>query len=316
MSDRIVVKCPECSASLAAPAKAAGKRIRCPKCQGVTDVPDVLTSPNPAKRTPGNPRQPDNSTAPSRPKSQTLRSESERTDGRQPRDKSDQASDNRSRSGRRRSSVSGSDSRSGNRTPPRRSVAPDDFVDEDSFLDDFSSASDDDEFNPYSAPTMPPRQSARSGRKNQSGLERSHRSGNLPLASQWLRLANSIIDQIVIQVISFILGLVHGILILVNNSGVPTMPEQNGLFLFVSMLLGVLSFVGYYVVMEGLFQRTIGKLVTGTCVINTEGDPPRFAQILGRSFARMIPFEAFSFLSSNPAGWHDTLSGTRVVQSR
>jgi hypothetical protein len=35
---------------------------------------------------------------------------------------------------------------------------------------------------------------------------------------------------------------------------------------------------------------------------------------LGRSAARSIPFEPFSFLGGQPTGWHDRLSETRVVR--
>ncbi|MCA9066572.1 MAG: RDD family protein, partial [Planctomycetaceae bacterium] len=73
----------------------------------------------------------------------------------------------------------------------------------------------------------------------------------------------------------------------------------------------------YYVFMEAVFQRSLGKLVTGTMVVAADGSRPSFGKILGRSFARIIPFEAFSFLGSKtPTGWHDTLSGTRVVKTR
>ena len=67
--------------------------------------------------------------------------------------------------------------------------------------------------------------------------------------------------------------------------------------------------------MEAVFQRTIGKLVTGTRVVTTDGNVPGFGKVLGRSLARVIPFEVLSFLGAIPIGWHDKLSGTRVVQN-
>jgi uncharacterized RDD family membrane protein YckC len=83
-------------------------------------------------------------------------------------------------------------------------------------------------------------------------------------------------------------------------------------------LLGITMLLGYYIVMEGMFQRTIGKMITGTRVVRIDGGRPSLGQVVGRTFARLIPFEAFSFLGGNgyPVGWHDSLSGTRVVRSR
>ena len=72
----------------------------------------------------------------------------------------------------------------------------------------------------------------------------------------------------------------------------------------------------YYLFCEGIWGRSIGKWITKTKVVRMDGEKPKFLQILGRSFARIIPFEAFSFLvSNNPIGWHDHLSKTLVVPS-
>jgi uncharacterized RDD family membrane protein YckC len=83
--------------------------------------------------------------------------------------------------------------------------------------------------------------------------------------------------------------------------------------------LGIVTMLVYYVLFEGLWGRTLGKLVCGTRVVDEGGLRPRFTQVLGRSFARLIPFEAFSLLfaaDDDPRGWHDTLPKTRVVRTR
>ncbi len=80
--------------------------------------------------------------------------------------------------------------------------------------------------------------------------------------------------------------------------------------------IGVILMVFYYIIFETIWQRTIGKLLTKTKVVNRDGTKPKFWKIVGRSLSRMIPFEALSFLiGSNPIGWHDSLSGTVVVPS-
>jgi len=77
---------------------------------------------------------------------------------------------------------------------------------------------------------------------------------------------------------------------------------------------GILSMFAYYVAFEAAFARTPGKFVCGTIVIDERGGPPSFKQVLGRTLARFVPFEAFSFFGEQPTGWHDTWSRTRVVR--
>ncbi|WP_430454172.1 hypothetical protein [Rhodopirellula europaea] len=47
---------------------------------------------------------------------------------------------------------------------------------------------------------------------------------------------------------------------------------------------------------------------------SVDGGKAGFGKILGRSLARMIPFDPLSYLFGDKRlGWHDTLSGTRVI---
>jgi uncharacterized RDD family membrane protein YckC len=57
-------------------------------------------------------------------------------------------------------------------------------------------------------------------------------------------------------------------------------------------------------------------LITGCKVVNEKGGRPSFGQILGRTFARLIPFEAFSFLGTTGRGLHDSVAKTFVVKCR
>ncbi len=77
-------------------------------------------------------------------------------------------------------------------------------------------------------------------------------------------------------------------------------------------LLGLTSFITYYLLFEGVWQKTPAKWITKTKVVMHDGSKPDFMHILGRSFARLIPFEPLSFLAK-PIGWHDSLSKTLVV---
>ena len=72
----------------------------------------------------------------------------------------------------------------------------------------------------------------------------------------------------------------------------------------------------YYVLFEGLTGRTPAKLITGTRVVDANGDKPSFGRILLRSLARFIPFEPFSFFRDGGEGWHDTMTKTHVIRNK
>lgn len=83
------------------------------------------------------------------------------------------------------------------------------------------------------------------------------------------------------------------------------------------MLLGYLllfiSFMGYYTFMETKYQKTIGKFMTKTKVVNKNGSKPEVGDIVRRTFYRLIPFDRISFLFA-PNGFHDRLSDTTIIK--
>jgi len=80
-------------------------------------------------------------------------------------------------------------------------------------------------------------------------------------------------------------------------------------------LIEIPAIIVYYLLLEGIFNTSAGKSATGTTIANEYGSRPGFARILGRTFSRIIPFDALSFLGSSARGWHDTLSNTYVVDA-
>ena len=130
----------------------------------------------------------------------------------------------------------------------------------------------------------------------------------LPSAGAGARFLNFIIDGIVSRMV-----IVAGGVGVIRALGL----GSEDLSPIVVTFVAILAMLGYYVVLEAAFGWTIGKLITGTRVVRFDGDKPHVPQILGRTFARFIPFEPFSVLFSSPTqGWHDSLSGTRVVRVR
>lgn len=72
----------------------------------------------------------------------------------------------------------------------------------------------------------------------------------------------------------------------------------------------------YYFSLESMNGKTIGKYLTKTRVVYKDGSTPTNGTIAKRALCRFIPFDAFSFLSSNPIGWHDKFSDTIVIDEK
>lgn len=67
----------------------------------------------------------------------------------------------------------------------------------------------------------------------------------------------------------------------------------------------------YYMIYETLFNKTPAKFLTETRVTNELGEKVSSITILGRTLARFVPFEPFSFLGYSR--WHDRWSKTYVI---
>lgn len=130
-----------------------------------------------------------------------------------------------------------------------------------------------------------------------------HKEYQFSPANAGLRFANRFIDSLVILYFLYF-QVIQGRLL----TSQPFSSDYLSLIVIEFSLLIV-----YYLLLEGIFNTTAGKCATNTIIVNENGERPGFGQILGRTFARLIPFDAFSFLGSTPRGWHDSLSGTYVV---
>lgn len=138
--------------------------------------------------------------------------------------------------------------------------------------------------------------------------------GKFELASKGQRFANFFVDGIIVRIISFCFGLALGVVFLATGQPLEALDEPA--FDIIAFLIGLCVVIGYYFVTELALDKTLAKFLTGTRVVSENGGKPTAGQILGRSAARLIPFEPFSVLfHSEGIGWHDSLSGTRVVRN-
>jgi len=124
------------------------------------------------------------------------------------------------------------------------------------------------------------------------------------LATSGQRFANLLLDSILMQGAGFVAGLML-VVLQIELEGVGA-----------TALVGIGTGLVYFAAFEHAFGRTPAKWITGTRVVSEDGRSPSFAQILGRTLARHVPFEAFSFLGNSPIGWHDRWSRTRVIRTR
>lgn len=137
-------------------------------------------------------------------------------------------------------------------------------------------------------------------------------------AGRWRRFFNWVIDYACFTLLSIALFIPYTVWLAMqgDEAGLAALEQPN----FVRDYgIGILGMLLYYVPMEGLFGFTIGKLVTGTRVVDEQGGRPTWRQVLIRTAMRFVPFEplsAFGEKGSEPRPWHDTVAKTRVVRRR
>lgn len=80
-------------------------------------------------------------------------------------------------------------------------------------------------------------------------------------------------------------------------------------------MISYFNYLFYYTICEKAFNGyTLGKIITGTKAIRTDGTALTFKDAILRSLSRIVPFEAFSALGGRP--WHDSWTNTMVVKAR
>jgi uncharacterized RDD family membrane protein YckC len=137
---------------------------------------------------------------------------------------------------------------------------------------------------------------------------------DLPLATTMQRIGNLLLDQVAFLLITVALYsvfmLVAGRTAVLAGVGDPSEDVSGGVYAIIA--LG--GFIGYYTIGEGGFGKTVGKLLTGTEVVNRNGTPLTLWRALARTCCRCVPLDQFSFFGGDrPVGWHDRWTGTFVV---
>ncbi|MDX2173267.1 MAG: RDD family protein [Bacteroidota bacterium] len=81
---------------------------------------------------------------------------------------------------------------------------------------------------------------------------------------------------------------------------------------FLISVIFLFAFPIYYILFEHYLQRTPGKYLTKSMVIDIYGNKPDIGTNILRNIIRLVPFEGLS-CAFNDRGWHDKWSETFVV---
>jgi uncharacterized RDD family membrane protein YckC len=117
-----------------------------------------------------------------------------------------------------------------------------------------------------------------------------------------IRFVNFLIDSIFIYTVAYIIG------DSVGGTHLAQLYIEHPYFVIAGIL-----FILYFF-QELLFRKTLGKLITGTHVVNDKGQKPSIMQLVLRNVSRLIPFEAVTYLSKEKRGLHDIISKTYVIK--
>lgn len=127
------------------------------------------------------------------------------------------------------------------------------------------------------------------------------------------RLANYFVDLVSFYAVFFLLAVVY-----FATSG--SASNDTGFNAGTEFLLRLFAFLPYGLFMgllEGVFKgRSLGKLITGTKVVNEDGTDISFSTAMARGFSRIVPFEPFSALGNPSYPWHDRWNKTYVIDVR
>lgn len=131
------------------------------------------------------------------------------------------------------------------------------------------------------------------------------------MAGMGKRFLNYLLDLVFVLIFIFIFSILFGVVIAsVDRSIISDIHENSKL---IGYLITYIVYMIYYIVFEATTGRSIAKYITGTEVVTENGEKPGFLIIVVRTLCRFIPIEAFSIFFNDGSAWHDTITGTKVI---
>jgi uncharacterized RDD family membrane protein YckC len=144
----------------------------------------------------------------------------------------------------------------------------------------------------------------------------------------WIRLLASMIDGIILNVISLVLGFIGVIAMGLGPdglSGIEDLESQGLLGLIVPLYIFIIIMnIAYYTYFHGRTGQTLGKMACSLRVVSLDGEPLGY----GRAFFRWLLFMVFAVIfllggvlnflwpiwSKHKQAWHDKIVGTYVIK--
>ncbi len=135
-------------------------------------------------------------------------------------------------------------------------------------------------------------------------------------ATQGQRFLNFIIDNILMRLtLTYASGYVVGQILQVIAPDLlyKLVDDTSKVGLYaLSYMIVIINYLVYYTLCEKLFRgQTLGKLITVTKALRTDGEELTFKDALLRSLCRLVPLEVFSGFG---VPWHDSWTHTMVVK--
>jgi len=131
-------------------------------------------------------------------------------------------------------------------------------------------------------------------------------------------IRNSQVDQVPrlvhLVVDTFIHYFITILLFILAIQFFPSYADDDDFIRLMAIFLFLVAFFGYYLLMELVFQKTVGKFLTKTKVVTKDGEKPDFSHIFIRTVLRIVPFDNVTFLTGTGGGFHDVYSKTMVVK--
>lgn len=129
--------------------------------------------------------------------------------------------------------------------------------------------------------------------------------------SKLFRLLNFILDSIFFLLIYGVLTLIY---LIVYVKATPPEADSDPIVTLLPYILIIPGYFLYYFISEYFFHPTFAKRITKTKVVSINQSSIKLKQIVIRTIARIIPFEAASYMVTE-VGMHDILSKTMVIRS-
>ena len=138
----------------------------------------------------------------------------------------------------------------------------------------------------------------------------------------WLRSVAFVVDHLILLFTLAIFLVVGFLAVELGSEGTRQIffLQKARLVLPILLPLGVVLVLGYFSFFHAAWGQTVGKMIFGLRVVQTDGQPVSFSRALTRTLAyalSALPFFLGFFwvgFTSSKRSWHDAIAGTMVVR--